>query len=100
MNEDELLELTYRNPIKIRLKDVLSQEVFKISESKLSPDEKIAALEKLKLEIMAKNPQVMGVPIPDTHTKKGIMTRYGKKCSKKAHNIISIISQVNLSNEE
>lgn len=79
MNEDEILELTYRNPIKVNLKEFLHEEILKLSESQMTSKEKIAHLEKLKLEILAKNPQIMGVPIPDTHTKKGIMTRYGKK---------------------
>ena len=77
MNEDEILELTYRCPAKIVDQD-FNAELSTLLKDKTS-EEKIEMLQKLKLEIMARNPRVMGIPMPDTHTKKGIMTKYGKK---------------------
>lgn len=84
MNEDEILEFTYRSPGK-----------------RMTNQEKIKKLEKLKLEVMARNPVGLMIPLPTPmHTapafaplsktpvvldpqvfnpRKGIMTRYGKK---------------------
>ncbi len=75
MNEDEILELTYRSPhIKVMTKQ-----------------EKIDALQKLKLEVMARNPTglfiaaptISKTPVisdPDVFSpRKGIVTKYGKK---------------------
>lgn len=72
MNEDEILELTYRNPNKLPM----------------TSEEKIKALEKLKLEVMASQPRGIFIPVinspvvldPDVfNPRKGIVTKYGKK---------------------
>ena len=47
MNEDQILEFTYRNPNKVPM----------------TKQEKIKILEKLKLEVLAKNPVGLLIPL-------------------------------------